>query len=185
MTNFERILKEFAEETRDAAKRNLGSRKIGKNRSYGVASRSLQKSLTFSIVGGSVRFGSPLPYAGFLHWGVNGTRNNRQAPYSYKNENKLPIPAILQWMKDKGIRPRDKDGKFVKNIGPRGGDRRANTAYLIARSIKRKGIKGLKYWTEAYETMYPRYAQKLAEAKAEDVALQISAQIGNITATAK
>ncbi len=180
MTNFERILKEFAEETSDAAKRNLGSRTIGKNKTYGVASRALQKSLTFSIAGGSVRFGSPLPYAGFLHWGVNGTQKKHGSPYSYTTK-QPPVGAIMEWMKVKGVRLRDADGKFI----PQTEEAMKGAAFGIARGIKRKGIKGVKYWSEAYETMYPRYAQKLAEAKAEDVALQISAQIGNITATAK
>ena len=190
MTNFERILKEFAQETRDAAKRNLGSRTIGKNKTYGVASRALQKSLTFSIAGGSVRFGSPLPYAGFLHWGVNGTHKKHGSPYSYTTK-QPPVGAIMEWMEAKGVRLRDANGQFIsqqKYKSKRTGktiDPVRNAAFGIARGIKRKGIKGVKYWTEAYETMYPRYAQKLAEAKAEDVELQISAQIGNITATAK
>ena len=48
--DFNKVLKEFAEEVNLAAKRTLGSRKIGKNRSYGVASRSLQKSLEYKIM---------------------------------------------------------------------------------------------------------------------------------------
>jgi len=33
--------------------------------------------------------------------------------------------------------------------------------------------------------MWPRYAQKIAEAKAEDVALELAANIGGITIKAK
>ncbi len=54
MNLFEQILKDFAEDVNNAAKRTLGSRKIGKNRSYGVASRSLQKSLEYKISDGKV-----------------------------------------------------------------------------------------------------------------------------------
>ena len=60
-----------------------------------------------------------------------------------------------------------------------------SAAYLIARAIKRNGVPGVKYWTEAYDTMWPRYAQKIAEAKVEDVALQLEAVIGGITIKAK
>ncbi len=180
MTNFERILKEFAEETRDAARRELGSRTIGKNRTYGVASRALQKSLTFTIKGGSVSFGSPLPYAGFMHWGVNGTQKSHGSPYSYRSK-QPPLEPIMEWMRVKPVRLRDADGRFVEQTE----SRMRSAAFLIARSIKRKGIKGVKYWTEAFEAMYPRYAQKLAEAKAEDVALELSAKVGNITIKAK
>ena len=55
-----------------------------------------------------------------------------------------------------------------------------SAAYLIARAIKRNGVPGVKYWTEAYETMWPRYAQKIAEAKAKDAALAIEAVIDGI-----
>ena len=179
--DFDKVLKEFAEEVNLAAKRTLGSRKIGKNRSYGVASRSLQKSLTYSISNGKVSFGSPLPYAAFIHWGVNGTRKNRQAPFSYKNENKLPVPAIIQWRKDKGIRPRDKSGKFIAKVGPRGGDRVASAAYLIARSIKRNGIAGLRYYSVALESIVPQYTDKLGEALAQDLVKSLSFKVGNLT----
>ncbi len=139
--DFDKVLAEFAEEVNLAAKRTLGSRRIGKNRSYGVASRSLQKSLTYSIKNGQVAFGSPLPYAAFIHWGVNGTRKNRGAPFSYKQK-QPPIDAVLKWMKAKPIRVRDKDGKFVKATQ----SRLRSAAYLIGRSIKRNGIAGLRYY---------------------------------------
>ena len=63
--DFNKVLAEFADEVNLAAKRTLGSRRIGKNRTYGVASRSLQKSLEYKISDGKVSFGSPLPYAAF------------------------------------------------------------------------------------------------------------------------
>lgn len=187
MTNYEAILEEFARETTLAAKRELGSRRIGRNRSYGVATRRLQRSLTFSRQGSRVAFGSPLSYAGFVHWGVNGTERSRSAPYSYKypNPTKSHVQAIKEWMRVKGVRPRGKDGQFISFKGPKGGDRVASAAYLIARAIKRNGVPGVKYWTEAYDTMWPRYAQKIAEAKAEDVALEVAANIGGITIKAK
>ena len=185
MNEFEKILKVFAEEVNLAAKRELGSRKIGKNRSYGVASRSLQKSLEYKISGGRVSFGSPLPYAAFIHWGVNGTRKNRSAPFSFKNETKLPVPAIKEWMRAKGIKPRDKSGKFIAKVGPRGGDRVASTAYLIARSIKRNGIEGLRYYEAALEAQVPKFQTKLGEALASDLLKSLEFKSGNITVKPK
>ena len=183
MTKFEAILQEFAEETRDAARRELGSRTIGKNRNYGVATRRLQKSLTFSIKGGSVSFGSPLPYAGFLHWGVNGTRKNRNAPYSFKYENPSSkhVDSIVQWMKDKPVRLQAVGGGFIKKKGPRGGDRVRSAAFLIARSIKRKGIEGLRYYTVALESIVPQYREELGQALAQDLLRSLEFKSGNIT----
>ena len=184
MTNYEAILEEFARETTLAAKRELGSRRIGRNRSYGVATRELQKSLRFNIKGSRVSFGSPLDYAGFVHWGVNGTNRSRSAPYSYKfpNPSEKHVQAIRQWMRDKPVRLQKPGGKgFARQTEAA----LQSAAYLIARAIKRNGVPGVKYWTEAYDTMWPRYAQKIAEAKAEDVALEIAANIGGITIKAK
>ncbi len=184
MTNYEAVLDEFARETTLAAKRELGSRRIGRNRSYGVATRELQKSLRFSIKGSRVSFGSPLKYAGFVHWGVNGTERSRSAPYSYKfpNPSRKHVKAILQWMSDKPVRLQKPGGKGFARQTPAA---LRSAAYLIARAIKRNGVPGVKYWTEAYDTMWPRYAQKIAEAKAEDVALEVAANIGGITIKAK
>ena len=180
---FEKVLARFADDVNNAAKRELGSRRIGKNRSYGVASRSLQKSLTYKLKGGKVSFGSPLPYAAFIHWGVNGTRKNQNAPYSFKYENpsRKHVDSIVQWMKDKPVRLQAVGGGFIKKKGPRGGDRVRNAAFLIARSIKRKGIVGLRYYTVALETIVPQYREELGEALAQDLVKALSFTAGNIT----
>jgi hypothetical protein len=176
LTDFEKVLGRFAEDVNNAAKRELGSRKIGKNRSYGVASRSLQKSLTYSLKGGRVSFGSPLPYAAFIHWGVNGTRKNRNAPYSFRSK-QPPMEPILQWMKAKPVRLRDASGKFVKQTE----SRLRSAAFLIARSIKRKGIEGLRYYTVALESIVPQYREELGQALAQDLLRSLEFKSGNIT----
>ena len=176
LTDFEKVLGRFAEDVNNAAKRELGSRKIGKNRSYGVASRSLQKSLTYSLKGGRVSFGSPLPYAAFIHWGVNGTRKNRNAPYSFRSK-QPPMEPILQWMKAKPVRLRDASGKFVKQTE----SRLRSAAFLIARSIKRNGIVGLRYYTVALESIVPQYREELGQALAQDLLRSLEFKSGNIT----
>ena len=178
--DFDKTLKRFAEEVNLAAKRTLGSRKIGKNRSYGVASRSLQKSLTYSIQDGQVSFGSPLPYAAFIHWGVNGTRKSRQAPFSYGSKQPPPDP-IMDWLKAKPVRMRDKDGKFVKQTQ----SRLRSAAYMIGRAIKRNGIPGLRYYTVALETMVPKFRDDLGEALADDLLASIKFTSGPLTVKPK
>jgi hypothetical protein len=142
----------------------------------GVASRSLQKSLTYSLKGGRVSFGSPLPYAAFIHWGVNGTRKNRNAPYSFRSK-QPPMEPILQWMKAKPVRLRDASGKFVKQTE----SRLRSAAFLIARSIKRKGIEGLRYYTVALESIVPQYREELGQALAQDLLRSLEFKSGNIT----
>ena len=188
MKRYDAILAEFAEETTLAAKRSLGSRRIGKNRSYGVATRELQKSLEFTIDGATIRFGSPVAYAGFVHWGVNGTRKNRSSPYSFKYDTpgRKHVQAIMEWMRVKPVRLRDEDGKFVKQtpyVSERTGERidpREGPAFAIARAIKRRGLPGVKYWTEALETMVPRYRERLVEAKTLDLFDEMFVDLPNV-----
>ncbi len=184
LTEFEKVLDRFAEDLNNSAKRVLGSRKIGRNSAYGVTSkRSLQKSLTYSISDGSVSFGSPLEYAPFIHWGVNGTRKKRGSPYSYRYETpgRKHVDAIEKWMKVKPVRLRDqKTGQFIKKVGPKGGDRVRSTAWVIARSIKRKGIHGLRYYIVALEQVVPQYVEKMGTAVVSDIMKSLRFDTGNI-----
>ena len=190
---FHKQLTEFAEEVNDAARRELGSRKIGKNKSYGVATRRLQKSLRYYISQGKVIFSSPEPYAAFLHWGVNGTKNRMGAPYSFKYDNpsQKHVDAIYQWMKDKPVRLRTSSGQF-KSQQPYKSKRTGETvdpkrsvAYAIAKSIKRKGIVGLRYYVVALETIVPKYREKLGSALIDDMLSLFKFKTDNITIVPK
>ncbi len=190
---FKKELLLFAEDVNNAAKRTLGTRKIGKNKSYGQASGKLRKSLKFKLVmkGKSMRveFGSPLKYATFLHFGVNGTNKNRNSPYSYRSK-QPPVSAVLKWMKVKPVRLRDKNGRFISQQ-PRAITRGKNkgkmvnpiksAAFLIARSIKRNGIAGLRYYEKAYTAVYPKYKKRLGKAYADDLAKKLTALVGTTT----
>ena len=175
LKEFQKVLDRFADDVNNAAKRELGSRRIGKNRSYGVASRSLQKSLTYSITDGQVLFGSPNPSAPFIHWGVNGTRKKRGAPFSYTTK-QPPVEAVLKWMKVKPVRLRSESGQFIKQTP----SRLRSAAFLIARSIKEKGIEGLRYYVVALETIVPKYNEEFGEAVVSDILKSLTFDTGNI-----
>ena len=175
LKEFQKVLDRFADDVNNAAKRELGSRRIGKNRSYGVASRSLQKSLTYSITDGQVLFGSPNPSAPFIHWGVNGTRKKRGAPFSYTTK-QPPVEAVLKWMKVKPVRLRSESGQFIKQTP----SRLRSAAFLIARAIKRKGIEGLRYYVVALETIVPKYNEEFGEAVVSDILKSLTFDTGNI-----
>jgi hypothetical protein len=175
LKEFPKVLDRFADDVNNAAKRELGSRRIGKNRSYGVASRSLQKSLTYSISKGQVLFSSPNPSAPFIHWGVNGTRKKRGAPFSYTTK-QPPVEAVLKWMKVKPVRLRSESGQFIKQTP----SRLRSAAFLIARSIKEKGIEGLRYYVVALETIVPKYNEEFGEAVVSDILKSLTFDTGNI-----
>jgi hypothetical protein len=87
------------------------------------------------------------------------------------------MEPILQWMKAKPVRLRDASGKFVKQTE----SRLRSAAFLIARSIKRKGIEGLRYYTVALESIVPQYREELGQALAQDLLRSLEFKSGNIT----
>ena len=175
--NYDKALAKYARELNNAAKRVLGRRTIGKNKTYGEASGALRKSLTFKQKKGTVMFGSPLPYAQFIYWGVNGTEKKRGSPYSYGSK-QPPSDAIKKWMRVKPLRLRDSKGSFISQQdkvitrGKNKGKKRNpmdGPAFLIARSIKKKGIASLKYYEKAYDETFKKAEKKLSEAFVKDL----------------
>jgi hypothetical protein len=161
-----KVLDQFAEATRNKASQNLGTRTIGKNRSYGATkSRSLAKSLYANVQSnGSIEFGSTKFYAPFIHEGVSGTKVKRKTPFSYKKK-QPPVGSIMNWLRLKPVRLRNAEGQFIKQTP----SRLKSAAFNIARSIKEKGIPGLAYYTEAWEMTLPRWEGKIAQAQADDI----------------
>ena len=177
---YEAALKKYAGLLTNAAKRTLGNRTIGKNKTYGKASGSLQKSLTYTIEGKDAIFGSPDPSGAFIYWGVNGTDKKRGSPFSYGSK-QPPSDAIRQWMKVKPVRLRDKSGAFIEQTE----SRLSSAAYLIARSIKKEGIASLKYWEIAYKETFPKAEKELGQAFAKDLFSHFAVKVGNIKMTSK
>ena len=192
-SDYAKALAKYAQELNNAAKRVLGRRTVGKNKTYGEASGALRKSLKFQSKGGKVMFGSPLPYSQFIYWGVNGTEQKRGSPYSY-GAKQPPSDAIKKWMRVKPLRLRDAKGAFISQQdkvitrGKNKGKKRNpmdGPAFLIARSIKKKGIPSLKYYEKAYNETFKKAEKKLGEAFAKDLFQNFSAKIGNIKITPK
>ena len=180
---------EFAEEIVNASKRELGTKRIGKNKNYGVATRTLQRSLSFKFRFGKTGVseiqlyakGAASSYASFIHWGVNGTQVRHGPPFSYTTK-QPPTEAVRAWMKVKPIRLRDpKTGAFIKPT-----EAKLNSAaFLIARGIKRKGITPLRYFINGYDWAIRRKGDKLAQAVGEDFVRKLVAKASPVTLTVK
>jgi hypothetical protein len=84
-------------------------------------------------------------------------------------------------MRAKPVRLRDASGKFVKQTE----SRLKSAAYLIARSIKRNGIEGLRYYSVALESVVPQYQEELGEALASDILKSLTFKVGPITVKPK
>jgi hypothetical protein len=181
MKNLNDVILLFAEEVVKSARRHIGGRRIGKNKNYGVATGELKRSLSYKIrVRGNeireVTFGSKVKHAPFLHWGVNGTQKNQKSPF-FNFRKQPPSSVFIPWIKAKGIRLRDEKGKFKKQTE----SNMNSLAFLIARSVKRKGIVGLRFYEKAFTAVSKRFDKKLGEAVAEDIKDKFKLKLGNIT----
>ena len=98
-----------------------------------IASGFLLDSISYEVV--KAPDGEPIlavSYADYYKY-VNRGRLPRGTKRPIKAENgAVPIPALTQWIKLKGIQGRDKSGKFISNL---------SLAFAIRASIWKKGIK--------------------------------------------
>jgi hypothetical protein len=137
-----KILSDFAKDVVSRAQRNIGATSTynGKKRRI-ESSGQLRNSLTFSIK----ETGRGKTYITFGAKGAAG--KYADVVEDGRRPGKFPPPdAIKTWMKVKPIRLRNKlTNSFVKQT-----DSAINSAaFLIARSISKKGIKGTKFFESA------------------------------------
>jgi len=91
--------------------------------------------------------------------GVDGTKKKHNSRFSYDRKGP-PIREISKWISQKGIKGRDKKGRFIRN---------ESLAFLISRSIKRDGIKPTKFFSNAFEKEFLKMPDKIVEAFGLDV----------------
>ena len=102
-------------------------------------------------------------YGIFQDQGVKGTksnyRENKKSPFSYKS--KMPPPsAFADFIKRKGIKGRDKKGRFITN---------KSLQFLIARSVFQKGIKASMFFTKPFNQAYEKLPTELQENFVKDI----------------
>jgi len=167
-------------------------RKVGKNYTNAVASGTLEKSLKYrlQIKGQNINVqvyakGKAGKYFLFREDGVNGTQKSQGAPYSFKRGSgskpakgqMSPMQkAIYDWMNIKGIRLRQKSGKFKKTTE----QLKQEVAKLIMFKVRRDGIKGWKAFDYAYENIWDEYESKIVEAYGKDFSATIENQLKDI-----
>lgn len=99
-------------------------------------------------------------YGTFMDLGVKGSKStypeSRNSPYKYSGRFKMINPASLdKWLIKKSLAPRDESGRFIE---------RKNLKYMIATSIYRKGLKGSRFFTGAFEEEFKNIDQQVQEA---------------------
>ena len=112
--------------------------------------------------------------------GVDGTKNiNTTSPFRFKygNPSRKHVKAIQKWILQNNVKARAAD---VKKYGKVGGERRIGDktlAYIIAKSIKQKGLKRTGFWSKAWDATFKDFNQQIAAAVGNDI--QITLQTMN------
>jgi len=93
-------------------------------------------------------------YWQFQDSGVSGTERKFNTPFSYKTK-KPPAQIFEKWAKLKGIKPRNKQGKFTtyKSFG-----------FAVASAIFKRGIKPTKFFTKPFENEFKKLPEEVVEA---------------------
>lgn len=176
--NIENYLNSFArqvvKESREFLSRSKDSK--GKSRGSTALGNSIRATVSTDPNGFSVKFFMS-DYGTFLDKGVKGTNSNyienKDTDYSYTTK-QPPTSIIEKWIKKKGIRGRV--NKDWKSAGNRGGQfiKDKSLAFLIARSIKKKGIKSVSFFTTPFSIKYKELQDNFLKQFSKDVTTYIT-----------
>ena len=165
--SLENFLKTFAKKVVKDSQEILAASKDSQGKSRGDT--ALGKSIRFEVVPTATGFDTKFymaDYGTFLDKGVKGTKSNyienSKTDYSYKNK-QPPSGIIEKWIKKKGIKGRV-DKKW-KSAGNKGGQFITNKSlsFLIARSIKQKGIKSLSFFQKPLGVEYEKLKKDILD----------------------
>lgn len=171
MSEFKEAMKKYAKYVVQQARSNLSK---GKNN----ASKQLYNSLSYEVKqnrtsGGQFASGYNAEffmedYGIYQDQGVHGAKSsyveNRNSPFRYKIK-QPPTKAFDKWIKTKGIKGRDKKtGRFITD---------QSLKFLIARSIKNKGIRASMFFTKPFEAGIKKYENDIASGYGDDILRQL------------
>ena len=171
MSEFKKAMEKYAKYVVQQARSNLSK---GKNN----ASKQLYNSLSYEVKqnrtsGGQFATGYNAEffmeeYGTYQDLGVHGAKSsyveNRKSPFRYTAK-QPPTKAFNKWIKIKGIKGRDKKtGRFITD---------QSLKFLIARSIKNKGIRASLFFTKPFEAGINKYGDEIAGGFADDILKQL------------
>lgn len=154
MSEFKKALEKYAKYVIQQSRSNLTKKKNN-------ASKKLYNSLEYRIQGDKISFLSE-KYGEFIDKGVKGSKStypeSSSSPFRYTTK-QPPSSVFDKWSIRKGIAPRDKQGRFVS---------RQSLNFLIARSIKNKGIRATLFFTKPFERGLDLYGDEIVAGYLED-----------------
>jgi hypothetical protein len=179
----ERLLKDFGADFITTAQKNLranGSIASGAIDDIRMNFTKFGTSYTISL--GYPKSEKASKYWDFINKGVKGTKNikaDSKTPYKFNPSKKsIPISAVQGWLgynklKTTAVKPYRKLGVEAKAI-----DTKKSLAYVVARSIHRKGIRSTHYFDNAEKEVFGKNFYDIMEAAlGKDIQIKIR-QIG-------
>lgn len=151
LKNTKEELNRFAKYVIQQARTNLT--KKGMN-----VSNDLYKSLDYDVYDNGAQINLEfymLPYGDFIDKGVSGTKRKYNTIFSYSNK-QPPTEALANWAKARNIRLRDEKGRYKKG-------NYKSIGFVLARSIKEKGIKPSLFFTKPFEKAFERLPADLID----------------------
>lgn len=168
LENIRAILEAFGDEVVQLAKENLEKDRIIRGKkARRVASGNLKNDLTYTfwkrgkkdVLIFTTKQKKTRNYADVIE---EGRRPNSKRP---------PIKPIMRWLKIKGIALRGSNGRFIERTE----SNYRGIAYVIARSIGKRGIQGIHYFREAFENTFDQYDPKILSAAIADFEFRLKA----------
>jgi hypothetical protein len=181
--SIENYLKSYGKYIVRQAKQILSQK--GKNVT-GKLSKSLKYKIIKSKDGYDIKFLAS-KYAAFVNKGVSGTKGRRTyidkdgkrkvSPFKFKKQ--PPSSVIEGWIKNRGIKGRSAGTKYklkdgtVKRSGAGRFMKRKSLAFLIARSIKRKGIPAASFYTQPLSYSFNKFKKDMMQHFKTDILNEI------------
>ena len=179
----ERLLKDFGADFIKTAQANLRANgSIASGAIDDIRMYFSKFGTTYSISLGYPKSEKASKYWDFINKGVKGTKNikaDSKTPYKFNPSKKsIPISAVQGWLgynklKATAVKPYRKLGVEAKAI-----DSKKSLAYVVARSIHRKGIRSTHYFDNAQKEVFGKNFYEVMEtALGKDIQIKIR-QIG-------
>jgi hypothetical protein len=179
----ETLLKQFGGEFITTAQENLRANgSIASGAINDIRMYFNKFGTTYSISLGYPKSEPASKYWDFVNKGVKGTKNikaDSKTPYKFNPSKKsIPISAVQGWLgynklKATAVKPYRKLGVEAKAI-----DTKKSLAYVVAKSIHRKGIRSTHYFDNAQKEVFGKNFYEVMEAAlGKDIQIKIR-QIG-------
>lgn len=165
MDEYEALLNEYAATVVERAQSNLRIKRRVRGKVVNrVASGTLLNSLTYKL---RIRYNKPTidftvkgdagKYADVIEYG--------RKPYPGDPTKRPPYKDIMQWIKIKPLKLRNRQGEFIKSTE----SAIKSAAIAIAKSIGENGIAPVPYYQEAIDDTWEDYSEQLIQAYVKGV----------------